>query len=129
MHVPIWVPSAEQTDWPGIVHEAVEPVGAEESCCAALGETAEGTGAATEGETAGTLDGAAGALEFSVGAGAAAPEGTTAATFSCTCKDGRAAEGNAAAAADDDGCTADDTFDVLSLELELPGTVQPIGVH
>ena len=130
VHSPIWVPSAAQTVWPAVVHEAVEPAGAEEGCCAALGETTvEGTGSATEGETAGPPDGAAGELGFSVGAGAAAPEGTTAATFSCTCRDGRAADGNAAAAADDDGWTADDTLDVPSLSLGLPGTVQPIGVH
>lgn len=125
VHVPICVPSAEQTVSPAVVHEAAELVGAEEACCA--GDTA----GATEGEAAGVLDGAAGVLELSVGAGvavAAAAEGTTAATFSWTFRLGRAAEGTAAAA-EDEGCTAGDALGVLSLSPEPPGTVQPIGVH
>ncbi len=118
MHVPICVPLAEQTVSPAVVHEAAEFVGAEEACCA--GDTA----GATEGEVAGVL-------ELSAGAGvaiAAAPEGTTAATFSCTFRLGRAAEGTAAAV-EDEGCTAGDALGVLSLSPEPPGTVQPIGVH
>ena len=135
------MPSAEQTDCPAVVHEALElPAGAE-AVGAILGEAAEG---ATEGAVAGTLDGAAGALELSEGAAAAAAaaaaaEGATAATFSCTTGVvGKAAEGivaaaAAAAAVDDEGCTTDDDpLDcpvVLSLSPEPPGTVQPIGVH
>ena len=120
MHVPICVPSVEQIVSPAVVHEALEPVGAEGACCA--GEAA----GATEGEAATVLDGAAGVLELSVGAAAA--DGTTAATFSCTFRLGRAADGTAATA-DDEGCTAGDALGVLSLWLEPPGTVQPIGVH
>ena len=126
MHVPICVPSAEQTDCPAVAHEALELVGAE-AVGALLGEAAEG---ATEGATAGTLDGAAGVLELSEGVAAAA-EGTTTATFSCTGKFAKAAEGDVAAA-DDEDCTTDDPLDcpvVLSLSPEPPGTVQPIGVH
>lgn len=125
MHVPICVPSAEQTVSPAVVQEVVESVGAE-AVCVLLGEAAEG---ATEAATADTLDGAADVLELPDGAAAAA-DGTTAATFSCRCMDPKAAEGIAAAT--DDGCTTDDTPDlaaVLSLSPEPPGTVQPTGVH
>lgn len=119
------MPSAEQTLSPAVVHEAAEFVGAAEGCCVALEEAAEGRAGATEGETASES-------ELGLSEGAAAAEGTTAATFSCTLMDGRAAEGIAAAGADDEGCTTGDALDgaaELSLSPEPPGTVQPIGVH
>lgn len=120
MHVPICEPSAEQTVSPAVVHEMLEPAGAE-AVCALVGEAAEG---ATEGETAGILDGATDVLELSEGAAAAAGDEATAATFSCTDMVGKAEE--------DEGCTVEETLDcavVLSLSPELPGTVQPIGSH
>lgn len=119
MHVPICVPSAEQTVSPGIVHKAV---------CALLGVAAEG---ATEVATADALDGASGVLELSESAVAAAAEGTAAASSSCRDIVGKAVEG-IAAATDDEGCTIDDTLDcvlALSLSPDPPATVQPIGVH
>ena len=113
------MPSAEQTVLPAVVHERAEPAGAE-AVCALLGEAAE---EAIEGKTVGVLDDMAGVLELSEGI-AAAGDGTTAGTFSCTDMVGTAAE--------DEGCTAGDTLDcalVLSLSPEPPGTVQPIGSH
>lgn len=114
MHVPICVPSAEQTLSPGVVQVAEEPVGAD----AALEEAAEGRGGATEGGTAGVFEDAAGAVV----------EGAATATFSCTCTDGRAA----APAAEGEGCLVGDALGCaaeLSLSPEPPGTVQPMGVH
>ena len=91
-----------------MVHEAV---GADEGCCAGMDEAAAGTaGTTTDGELAGVLDCAA-----------TTGEGEGALGLS---------DGTAAAGADDDeGCTAGDALDWLSLSPEPPGTVQPMGVH
>lgn len=131
VHVPICVPSAEQTVSPAVAHAAVELEGAE-TVCALLGEAAGGAADATEGETAGILDGVAGMLELSEGA-AAIGDGAGVATCSCNGMVGSAAEG-IGAAAEDEGCTTEDTLDCaavpsLSPDPEPPGTVQPIGVH
>lgn len=123
------MPSAEQTDRPGVVHEVAESVGADEGGCAGLDEAAEeeegaagttksmagATEGATEGAAAGLLDSvAAGGGELGLSEGSAAGEGAT--------------------TADDGGCSTggalDGTVDVLSLSPEPPGTVQPpMGVH
>lgn len=106
VQVPICEPSAEQTDSPAVGQEAVA---VEEGCCTVLEETVEGRAGAMEGERAVIVDGAAGMVELSVGGAVVAGEGTTAATFS---SNGTAREGTAAAAAaDDEGCTAEDTLD------------------
>ena len=119
VHVPICVPSAEQTVSPGVGQEAVsEPTGAD-AVCALLGEAAEGA-------AANVLDGTAGALELSasfVAAAAAATGGTTAASFSCTGRVGKAVEGVAAATGDALDCAG-----ALPLSPD-PEILQPIGVH
>lgn len=121
MHVPTWVPSAEQTVWPAVMHEVVELVGAEGGCCAALGDAAEGAAAGTES--------AADGLELSDGAAAAA-KGATAATFSCTARVGTAAEGIGAMSTNE-GCAVGDALDCAgALSLAPPEKVQsPTGVH
>ena len=118
MHVPICVPSAEQTVWPGVGQEVVsEPAGAD-----ALPELLV---EAAEGAVASVLDGTVGALGLSAGfvAAAAAAGGTTAASFSCTGRDGKAAEGVAGATGDALDCAG-----ALPLSLD-PEILQPIGVH
>ena len=118
MHVPICVPSAEQIVSPGVGQEVVsEPAGAG-AFCKLLGDAAEGA-------AAGVLDGTAGALGLSAGfvAAAAAAGGTTAASFSCTGRVGKAAEGAAGATGDALDCAG-----ALSLSLD-PEILQPIGVH
>ena len=112
------MPSAEQTDSPAVVHEVVEPVGAEEACCPALEAVAAGV---AEGATAGMLG-------LSDGAAAAAAEGTTAATLSWRALADKTAE-SIAAGRDDEGCTGDVALDCASPEPEPPGMDQPIGVH
>lgn len=108
VQVPICEPSAEQTDSPAVVHEAV---GADEGCCAGPDEAA--AAGATEGEMAGVLDCAATTGEGELGL----------------------SDGTAAGADDDEGCTTgDDALDCAAVELSLspeepPGTVQPMGVH
>lgn len=99
LHVPIWVPSAEQTLWPAVVHEAEEAAGVE-----------EGIVGATEGAAA----------------GAAVTDGATTATFSwmptfCT------ASAAGSGVADGEGCAAGDG--ALGCAVAPPGTVQPMGVH
>lgn len=118
MHVPICVPSAEQTLWPGVVHEAEEGAGAE--------------GAGDDGIAGATEEDAAAGVGFSDGAAAA---GVTTAAFSWTptlC----AASATVGAVADgedeDEDCAA--AGDALGCVVELPsegapGTVQPMGVH
>ena len=110
VHVPICVPSAEQTLSPGVWHEAEELAGAEGA--------ADGI--------AGATDGAAGGVWFSEGAAAA---GATTAAFSWTptfCT----ASAAVGAVADDEGCTGGDALGcVVELPSEAPGTVQPMGVH
>lgn len=115
--MPICVPSAEQIVSPGVGQEVVsEPAGAD-TFCKLLGEAAEGA-------AGGVLDGTAGALGFSAGfVAAAAAGGTTAASFSCTGRVGKAAEGVAGATGD-----ALDCVGALSLSLD-PEILQPIGVH
>ena len=110
MHVPICVPSAEQTLSPGVVHEVEEPAGAEGA--------ADGIAGATEG--------AAGGVGFSEGAAAA---GATTAAFSWTptlCT----ASAAFSAVVDGEDCTAGDGLGcVVELPSEAPGTVQPMGDH
>ena len=104
MHVPICVPSAEQTVSPGVVH-VEEPTGAEGA--------ADGIAGATEG--------AAGGVGFSEGAAAA---GATATAF-CT------ASAAGSAVVDCEDCAAGEALGCV-VELpseEAPGTVQSMGVH
>ena len=112
VQVPICEPSAEQTDPPAVVHEAV---GADEGCCAGLDDAAAAEEEGTAGTTMeGVLDCAATTASEGEGEGEL---GLSEAT---------------AAGADDDeeGCTTGDVLDELSLSPEPPpGTVQPIGVH
>ena len=117
MHVPICVPSAEQIVWPGVGQEVVfEPAGA--------GTFGKLLGEAAEGAAAGVLDGTAGALGLSAGfVAAAAAGGATAASFSCTGRVGKDAEGVAAATGDALDCEG-----ALPLSPD-PEILQPIGVH
>ena len=107
VHIPIWVPSAEQTLSPALGHEAGEPVGAEEGCTAGLDEAAAGAEGAAEGAAAGEL----GAAEEGAAAGALG-----------------AAEG-VEAAGDGEGCTADGALDcAVELTLWPSGTVTALGI-
>lgn len=84
VHMPIWVPSGEQTDWPAVAQEPVDDV--EGVVELVMAEGAElGAGAATAGEAAAAAEGAeamdepasegaAGDATTDEAAGAGAPE-------------------------------------------------------